>query len=218
MFKLRHGLIGAWAMLAWVTAQAQATQWLDDYLRTVRSGRAQFSQVVTSPAKAGQAPRVKTSSGTFEFQRPGKFRFAYQRPYAQWLIADGSTLWLYDLDLQQVSARAQAQALGTSPAALLTSSQGVQGLQKDFTLQDLPEVEGLHWVQATPRAADAPLVMVKAGLRRGASGGVDLVRLDVQDRLGQRSVLTFSEAQNNLDLPPALFVFHPPAGVDVIRP
>ncbi|MEY5028018.1 MAG: Outer-rane lipoprotein carrier protein precursor [Pseudomonadota bacterium] len=209
--------LGALAMLAWSLAQAQATQWLDDYLRTVRSGRAQFVQTVTSPARAGQTPRVKTSSGTFEFQRPGKFRFVYQRPYEQWLIADGTTLWLYDLDLQQVTARAQAQALGTSPAALLTSSQGVQGLQKDFALQDLPEADGLHWVQATPRAADAPLATVKAGLRRSPSG-VDLVRLEVQDRLGQRSVLTFSESKNNLDLPAALFVFHPPAGTDVIRP
>ncbi len=191
MFGLRHGLMGALALLAWTAAQAQATQWLDEYLRTVHSGRAQFSQAVTSPARAGQAPRVKNSSGTFEFKRPGKFRFVYQRPYEQWLVADGKTLWLYDLDLQQVTARAQAQALGTSPAALLTSAQGVSGLQKDFELQDQPDAEGLSWVLATPRAADASLASVRAGLRR-TDAGVELVRLDVLDRLGQRAVLTFS--------------------------
>ena len=183
MFKLRHGLMGVLACVAWTAAQAQATQWLDEYLRTVHSGRAQFSQAVTSPARAGQAPRVKNSSGTFEFQRPGKFRFVYQRPYEQWLIADGKTLWLYDLDLQQVTARAQAQALGTSPAALLTSAQGVSGLQKDFELQDQPDAEGLSWVLATPRAADASLASVRAGLRH-TDAGVELVRLDVLDRLG----------------------------------
>jgi len=217
MFTLRHGLIGALACLAWTAAQAQATQWLDEYLRTVHSGRAQFSQVVTSPARAGQTPRVKNSSGTFEFKRPGKFRFVYQRPYEQWLVADGKTLWLYDLDLQQVTARAQAQALGTSPAALLTSAQGVSGLQKDFELQDQSDAEGLSWVQATPRAADAPLASVRAGLRR-TDAGVELVRLDVLDRLGQRSSLTFSASVNNIELPASLFVFHPPVGVDVIRP
>lgn len=217
MFKLRHGLMGALAWVAWTAAQAQATQWLDEYLRTVHSGRAQFSQVVTSPARAGQTPRVKNSSGTFEFQRPGKFRFVYQRPYEQWLVADGKTLWLYDLDLQQVTARAQAQALGTSPAALLTSAQGVSGLQKDFELQDQPDAEGLSWVLATPRAADASLASVRAGLRRSGAG-VELVRLDVLDRLGQRSALTFSASDNNVDLPASLFVFRPPAGVDVIRP
>lgn len=217
MIKVRHGLIGGLALLAWTVAQAQATQWLDQYLRTVHSGRAQFAQAVTSPARAGQTPRVKHSSGTFEFQRPGKFRFVYQRPYEQWLVADGKTLWLYDLDLQQVTARAQAQALGTSPAALLTSAQGISGLQKDFELQDQPDADGLSWVQATPRAADAPLATVRAGLRR-TDAGVDLVRLDVLDRLGQRSVLTFSASANNVDLPASLFVFRPPAGVDVIRP
>ena len=217
MFGLRHGVMGALVLLAWTAAQAQATQWLDEYLRTVHSGRAQFSQAVTSPARAGQAPRVKNSSGTFEFKRPGKFRFVYQRPYEQWLVADGKTLWLYDLDLQQVTARAQAQALGTSPAALLTSAQGVSGLQKDFELQDQPDAEGLSWVLATPRAADASLASVRAGLRR-TDAGVELVRLDVLDRLGQRSVLTFSAGANNVDLPASLFVFRPPAGVDVIRP
>lgn len=216
MFKLRHGLVGMLAMLAWTTAQAQATQWLDQYLRTVQSGRAQFVQAVTSPAREGRVARVKNSSGIFEFQRPGKFRFVYQRPYEQRLVADGKTLWLYDLDLQQVTARPQAQALGTSPAALLTSAQGVSGLQKDFELQDLPDAEGLSWVQATPRAVDAPLASVRAGLRRTGTG-IELVRLDVLDRLGQRSVLTFSAFANNIELPASLFVFQLPPGVDVIR-
>ena len=217
MFGLRHGVMGALVLLAWTAAQAQATQWLDEYLRTVHSGRAQFSQAVTSPARAGQAPRVKNSSGTFEFKRPGKFRFVYQRPYEQWLVADGKTLWLYDLDLQQVTARAQTQALGTSPAALLTSAQGVSGLQKDFELQDQPDAEGLSWVLATPRAADASLASVRAGLRR-TDAGVELVRLDVLDRLGQRSVLTFSAFEVNPVLKADAFLFQPPAGTDVIRP
>jgi outer membrane lipoprotein carrier protein len=100
---------------------------------------------------------------------------------------------------------------------LLTSAQGVGGLQKDFELQDQPDAEGLSWVQATPRAVDAPLVSVRAGLRR-TDAGIVLVRLDVLDRLGQRSVLTFSAFANNIELPASVFVFQPPAGVDVIRP
>ena len=99
----------------------------------------------------------------------------------------------------------------------MTSSQGISGLQKDFVLEDAPEADGLGWVQATPRAADAPLASVRAGLRR-TEAGVELVRLDVLDRLGQRSVLTFTSSANNVDLPASLFVFHPPAGVEVIRP
>ena len=91
---------------------------MDAFVKAARSGRASFTQVVTSPAKEGQAVRSKTSSGSFEFQRPGRFRFSYKKPFEQTIVADGETLWLYDLDLNQVTARKQAQTLGSTPAAL----------------------------------------------------------------------------------------------------
>jgi hypothetical protein len=79
---------------------------LETFVKTVKSGRADFTQTVTAPSREGQPGRVKTSTGTFEFQRPGKFKFDYQKPFAQTIVADGKTLWLYDADLNQVTQRA----------------------------------------------------------------------------------------------------------------
>ena len=200
---------------AW--AQSEGLTLLGQFLQTARSGRAQFTQVVTSVAKAGQPPRQRTSSGTLEFQRPGRFRFSYKKPFEQTLVADGQTLWLHDPDLQQVTARAQAQVLGSTPLALIISSTDLAGLQKDFQLQTEPARDGLQWVKATPRRADGQMQYALAGLRSGERGP-ELVALEVLDALGQRSLLRFNGLEVNPVLRADAFQFQPPAGTDVIRP
>jgi outer membrane lipoprotein carrier protein len=207
------GLVLAWG----APAHADAVDLLAQYMKQTSSGRAQFTQVVTSPSRAGQAPRAKTSSGSFEFQRPGKFRFDYKKPFVQTLLADGQTLWLHDVDLNQVTARPQAQVLGSTPAALLTSASDLQALKKDFQFSPEPDQGGLQWVRATPVKPDGPIRNVMVGLRPTASGP-ELAMLDVQDSLGQRSVLSFSAVETNPAMPASTFVFKAPAGVDVIRP
>ena len=101
--------------------------------------------------------------------------------------------------------------------ALLTSAADVKALEADFQLRSEPAREGLEWVRATPKAQDGQIQSLLAGLRK-TDKGVELLVIDVQDSLGQRSVLTL----NGLELNPALgadtFVFRPPAGVEVIRP
>ena len=190
---------------------------LGQFLQTVRSGRAQFTQVVTSVPKAGQPPRQRTSSGMLEFQRPGRFRFSYRKPFEQTLVADGQTLWLHDPDLQQVTARPQTQVLGSTPLSLIVSAVDLAGLQKDFQLQSEPDRDGLQWVKATPRRADGQLQYALVGLRAGERGPQLLV-LEVLDAMGQRSVLTFSGFEINPVLKGDVFQFQPPAGTDVIRP
>jgi outer membrane lipoprotein carrier protein len=198
-------------------ALADGLDLLTQFMKQARSGRAQFSQSVTSPSKAGQPPRVKTSSGSFEFQRPGKFRFDYRKPFVQVLVADGQTLWLHDVDLNQVTARKQAQVLGSTPAALLTAASDLEALKADFVFKAEPDREGLHWVSAIPKVADGQIRAVLLGLR-AADKGPELVVMDVQDSLGQRSVLTFSAFELNPVLSAQTFVFRMPPGVDVIRP
>ena len=200
-----------------VLAQTDGLALLGQFLQQVRSGRAQFSQVVTSVPKNGQPPRTRTSSGVLEFLRPGRFRFVYRKPFEQTLVADGQTLWLHDPDLQQVTARPQAQALAATPLALITSATQLSGLQADFQLQAEAPRDGLQWVRATPRRTDGQIRHALAGLRSGEQGP-ELLVLEVQDALGQRSVLTFSAFEINPALKPEAFQFHPPAGTDVIRP
>ncbi|WP_416559241.1 outer membrane lipoprotein chaperone LolA [Limnohabitans sp. yimb22184] len=198
-------------------AHADSVDLLAQFMKQARSGRADFTQVVTSPSRAGQTPRAKTSSGRFEFQRPGKFRFDYRKPFVQTLVADGQTLWLHDVDLNQVTARAQSQVLGSTPAALLTGASDLQTLKNDFQFTPEPDRDGLQWVRATPQSPDGQIRSVMVGLR-AAPSGPELAVLDVQDSLGQRSVLTFTGFELNPVLPASTFVFKAPAGVDVIRP
>src|SRR6266536_1763662 len=99
-----------------LSARASGLDSLEHFVKSARSGRAEFTQVVTGPARQGQGARTKTSSGTFEFSRPNRFRFDYKKPFEQVIVADGQTLWLYDVDLKQVTARKQSQALGSTPA------------------------------------------------------------------------------------------------------
>ena len=181
-------------------------------MRDARSGRAAFTQTVTAPAKEGQAARSKTSSGTFEFQRPSRFKFTYAKPFAQTLVADGKTLWMYDVDLNQVTAREQSKVLDSTPAALIASAPNLQALQKDFILAAEPERDGLQWVLGTPKSRDGQLQSVRVGLK-----DAQLAALDILDSFGQRSVLKFSDVQTNAVLPADTFDFKPPAGADVIR-
>ncbi|MCW5649336.1 MAG: outer membrane lipoprotein chaperone LolA [Ramlibacter sp.] len=195
-----------------LSARAGGMESLESFVRTVKSGRAEFTQVVTSPAREGQAPKVKTSSGTFEFQRPNRFRFNYLKPFVQTIVADGQTLWLHDVDLNQVTARKQSAVLGSTPAALIASAPDLSALQKDFKLETAPDRDGLQWVQAQPRTKEGQLQNVRVGFR-----GEQLAVLEIQDSFGQRSVITFTHLQTPATLAADAFQFKPPAGADVLR-
>jgi outer membrane lipoprotein carrier protein len=202
-------------------AVAGGLQSLESFVRTAKTGRAEFTQVVSSPAKEGQASRVKTSSGTFEFSRPDRFKFIYKKPFEQSIVADGQTLWLYDLDLNQVTARKQSQVLGSTPAALIAAAPDLRALQMDFTLTDAPDRDALQWVVATPKSRDGQLQAVRVGFK-APTGTVPadtagLQVLEILDSFGQRSVLTFSNFEINPLLPVKAFEFKAPAGADVIR-
>jgi outer membrane lipoprotein carrier protein len=206
-----------------LSARADGLESLETFVKTVSSGRADFTQVVTAPAKEGQTARSKKSSGTFEFSRPNRFKFIYQKPFEQSIVADGQTLWLHDVDLNQVTARKQASVLGSTPAALIASAPDLRALQADFTLAAAPEKDGLQWVVATPKAKDGQLQTVRVGFRTGQAGGksaaapAELAALEILDSFGQRSLLSFSNVQVNPSLPSSTFQFKPPMGADVIR-
>jgi outer membrane lipoprotein carrier protein len=217
LFALRSLALGAFISATACSAFAQdlssGMQSLERFVRDTRSGRASFTQVVTAPAREGQAPRTKQSAGSFEFQRPNRFRFAYRKPFAQTIVADGQTLWLHDPDLNQVTARRQAQALGSTPAALIATASDLAALRQEFELAAAPDRDGLQWVQATPRARDGVLRSVRIGFRGG-----ELAALEIQDSLGQQSALRFGRMEINPPLSAEIFQFKPPPGADVLRP
>ena len=202
-------LIAASATASW----ADGLKSLEAFMKNSQAGRADFTQAVTAPAKDGQPPRTKNSSGHFVFQRPGKFRFVYTKPFEQTIVADGKTLWLYDADLNQVTQRAQAQALGSTPAAILASASDLKALGADFDLQSAPDQDGLQWVQASPKDRNGQLKSVRVGF---AADG-QLAALDILDSFGQRSLIRFSQLQTQASLPASTFEFKVPAGADVLK-
>ncbi len=213
----RLALVGLAALAAPAVQAQDGLQLLGDFIRTVHTGRAQFTQTVTSPPREGQPVRPKVSSGSFEFARPNRFRFNYTRPFPQLLVADGQTLWLHDMDLNQVTARKLSQVLQGTPAAVIAAATDLRSLQTDFSLSAQPESAGVQWVLATPRSREGQLQSIKVGLRATAQGP-ELVSLDILDSFGQRSVMAFSQFEANPALPAGSFQFKPPAGADVIRP
>ena len=195
-----------------VAAHAGAMESLENFIRTAKTGHAEFTQVITSPSRNGEAPRTKSSSGTFDFQRPSRFRFEYRKPFEQTIVADGQTLWLFDKDLNQVSSRKQAKVLASTPAALIAASPDLETLKHDFDLQALPDRDGMQWVQATPRQKEGQLTNMKVGFR-----GDQLAALDILDSFGQRSLLTFTGMQVNGGVSAEAFRFAPPKGADVVQ-
>lgn len=200
---MKHFLLAAALLAAAAGARADAVDTLREFARDVKTGRATFTQTVTSPDGA----KKKTSSGSFEFARPNRFRFAYSKPFEQLIVADGQKVWLYDADLNQVTVRAMSQALGATPAALLAGS----ALEKDFELAAQPARDGLDWVQATPRAKDTQIQALRVGFK-----GKGLAAMEIVDAFGQRSLLQFADVQPNAKLGDEVFRFAPPAGADVI--
>ena len=189
---------------------------LESFVKNTKSGRAAFTQVVTSPAKDGQTPKTKTSSGTFEFLRPNRFKFLYKKPFEQSIVSDGQTLWLHDVDLNQVTARKLVQVLNGTPAAVIAAAADLKGLQADFVLTALPEKSGLQWVQAVPKTKEGQLQSISVGLKTTGMG-TELSALEILDSFGQRSVMTFSQFVVNPPLNSANFQFKPPAGADVSK-
>lgn len=191
-------------LLSAAIANADSVDTLRDFIRDVKTGRAQFTQTVTSPDGA----KKKTSTGSFEFSRPNRFRFNYAKPFEQQIVADGQKVWIYDADLNQASSRKFSSALGATPAALLAGG----SLDKDFDLAPLPAKDGLEWVSATPKAKDGAFKSVRVGFR-----AKELAAVEIVDAFDQRSLLQFSQFAAGVAIPAETFQFKPPTGADVIE-
>jgi outer membrane lipoprotein carrier protein len=187
-----------------MSAQADALDTLREFVRDVKSGRAAFAQTVGS----ADGMKKRTSTGSFEFARPNRFRFSYAKPFEQLIVSDGQKVWIYDADLNQVTVRKLSQALGATPAALLAGA----SLEKEFVLAVQPSKDGIDWVLATPREKDGAFQSMRIGFR-----GKDLATVEILDSFGQRSVLQFSQYAANVALPENSFRFVPPPGTDVVE-
>jgi len=181
---------------------------LDDFLsfnQNTKSASGRFEQQVMD--RAGKV--VERGSGSFTFARPGKFRWVYDKPHPQTLVADGTKLYIYDPELQQVTVKRMDQAISSTPAALLAGREDITSL---FSLRDGGSANGLEWVEATPKTPDTGFDRVRLGLKDR-----QLAAMELFDQLGGHSSLRFVELKPNAPVAPDTFRFTPPKGADVIE-
>jgi len=203
--EVRSWLLGVALLAASMSAvAADGVALLKQFVESTHAARGTFVQSVYR-ANGG---RGEESTGDFIFERPGKFRWNYTQPYPQVLVGDGRKLWSYDPDLAQVTVKTMGDALGGTPAAILSGS---VDLDKSFTLENGGEGNGLTWATATPRASDSSFASMKLGF-----DGTRLVGMEIRDNFGQITLLRFTAFEANPTIAPDAFVFTPPAGVDVI--
>jgi len=189
-----------------VSAQAAALEQLRSFLTQTQSARGEFVQRLTPRAGAKLPPAV---SGQFAFQRPGKFRWVYEKPYEQLIVADGTRLVMFDKDLNQATIRKLQSSLPSSPASILFGS---NEFEKEFEIADGGARDGLEWIVAKPRAKDTTFERIEIGFRDGLPAAMMLA-----DGFGQMTQLTFSKVERNPKLDADAFRFTPPKGADVLE-
>jgi outer membrane lipoprotein carrier protein len=205
MIRTHRWLLIAIALLA-SAAHAGAREQLDTFTRGLKGLDGQFTQQVFD-----DNGRVReSSSGRVALSAPRLFRWEYEKPYPQLIVADGKTVWVHDPDLDQVSRRPQGGAEQDSPLAALIDP---ARLDRDFLVEDAGEADGLQWLLLKPRQGgdEAAFQSAKLGL-----SGQGLVRMQIVDALGQRTEISFSGWARNPAFESGTFKFTPPAGVDVV--
>ncbi|HSC06342.1 MAG TPA: outer membrane lipoprotein chaperone LolA [Steroidobacteraceae bacterium] len=209
---LRHGLqalsIIALSVFASIPAGAVPDQdpapFLERYLQGLTSLRADFTQV--SSVAGGDT--VEKASGRLYLQKPGRFRWDYRQPNEQLIVSDGSNVWLFDKELEQVTVKPIDESLATTPALLLA---GKSSVAESFTISGAGSRDGVDWILLVPKRTDTDFVE----FRLGFAGG-ELRAMELKDKLQQATRIEFSDVQRNTRLASDLFTFKPPVGVDVI--
>ncbi|MDX1593644.1 MAG: outer membrane lipoprotein chaperone LolA [Gammaproteobacteria bacterium] len=196
--------LGLWLPCAGLAGGAGAQ--LRSFLEETVSLDARFVQ--ERVGERGTAPERAT--GRLRLQRPGRFRWDYDTPYVQTILADGERLWIHDPDLEQVTVRPQAEALGRSPARLLSGGLDLDAHYGVVETTDRREA-GLDWVELRPLGGEGEFESVRFGF-----AGPRLVRMVMSDNLGFVTTIEFSDININHDIDPEVFTFTPPPGVDVL--
>jgi outer membrane lipoprotein carrier protein len=197
--------------LGWSASSSAAAQDLqagrqrvESFLQGLEGLQAQFKQVLTD--RGGQA--IDEASGTLSIRRPDRFRWDYREPYEQVIVADGSRIWLYDSDLEQVTVRKLDDTLSATPAMLLS---GRGNLEDNFTVTQVSGEGAVQWVRMEPKRDDTDFKWVRLGFE-----GTVLKFMQLADKLGQTTNLEFSKVERNPPLDPSRFTFTVPPGADVI--
>lgn len=185
-------------------ADMSGTEKLDHFVRQVDTFQAHFEQTVLDP----DGNLVEQAQGEFQLARPGKFRWDYNDPYPQHIVADGLNVWFYDVDLEQVTVKAQNEALEDTPATLLSG----KALPEDsYNIRNLTSNDGLTWVELTPKQSGSNFQSVMLAFNEDK-----LQQMIMRDSFDQSTRLMFSQVKINPIFEKDTFEFSAPEGVDVV--
>ncbi len=207
MNKLSNWKHPLWLALTWSVLGlfgAAYAQPHEQFMRGLESFDARFDQIVTDE----NGNLIEASSGSVALTKPNLFRWHYEAPFEQTIVADGRQVWVYEPDLQQVTVRSQAEAEAQSPLALLTDP---VALNNAYAIDVLPEVGGIEISRLTPKHGEGELEFIDLGFEEGV-----LVALVIKDGFGQRTEVRLNNQCRNQLLAAGLFQFAPPPGVDII--
>jgi outer membrane lipoprotein carrier protein len=151
---------------------------------------------------------VEVATGTFSLKRPSKFVWNYDAPIEQDIVADGTDLWIYDVELAQVTVTPIDESISATPAMLLS---GNTSLEEGFEVLESFDAEGLRWVRLAPKSRDTDFREVLIAFRSGV-----LARLRLLDSLDQVTSIEFVDVELNPDLDDGMFEFSAPPDVDII--
>jgi outer membrane lipoprotein carrier protein len=191
----------------WAASATDGRQRADAFLQGLKGLQAEFKQTLSD--RTGQV--TNESSGTLAIKRPNRFRWDYTDPYEQLIVSDGTRIWVYDSDLEQVTVRKLDAALSSTPAMLLS---GEGALTDNFTVLETEERNGVVWIHMQPKRNDTDFKSVSLGFASGKSQ--ELKFMELADKLGQTTLLEFSKVQRNPTLDASRFAFKVPSGADVI--
>jgi len=193
-------IITSLSMPAWAE---DAEQRLKAALKNMDNLSAEFKQTLLDEDKN----IVQQSSGTLALQRPGKFTWIYTEPFEQRIIADGSELWVYDVELDQVTVKPMDASISNAPIMILMKESDVT---QQFNVIEVGQRKFLFWVELEPREKDLEYQRIFIGLDDGKVRAMEL-----QDQFGQSTQIVFDNLRVGVVHNPAIFKFVPPEGVDV---
>jgi len=189
---------------SYAQGESDGQRLIDDFINNVQTMSGRFEQQLVDANDIV----IDVSSGTIEIQKPGRFRWTYLEPYEQILVADGLNIWSYDVDLEQVTVKAQAKVLASTPALLLGGSQNVLD---DFEYIGSYVERDIVWVRLRPKTTDNGFTKVELGFKDGK-----LSRMIFGDNLGQTTLIALFDLSLNESIDAQRFSFTPPDGVDVV--
>jgi outer membrane lipoprotein carrier protein len=185
-------------------AGADGYEQLDRFFEKVTTFKASFIQVVLDENLLA----LEESSGLLWIARPGRFRWDYESVHPQTIVADGQVLWVYDVELEQVTRKEQESAIGQTPAVLLS---GGQQYRKDYNVTILGRQGAVNWISLVPKLNDGSFAEIQLGFE-----GETLRLIQLLDELNQITRVTLANVVENEPIPDSVFQFVPPTGVDIL--